>query len=81
MWKDDLKGLVEAVRLSWNMQSKEGMEPLPQDVPGAIAWKYCGGGFGGYAAYFFPNKASRDAACQRKDFRPIEPWIRNAERS
>ena len=51
------------------------MEPLPDDLPGALAWKYCGGGFGGYAVYLFADAASRDAACTRPSFRPIEPYV------
>jgi hypothetical protein len=57
------------------------MAPLPGEtpadgpVPGALAWKYCGGGFGGYAVYIFAEPAQRDAACARPNFRPIEPYV------
>jgi hypothetical protein len=57
------------------MQLGEGMNALPADVPGALAWKYAGGGFGGYAVYLFADQALRDAACARKDFRPVEPYV------
>ena len=51
------------------------MEPLPDDITGAVAWKYCGGGFGGYAVFVFADPASRDAACSRAGFRPVEPFV------
>ena len=75
VWRSDLGQLAEAVRLSWKMQLGEGMNALPADVPGALAWKYAGGGFGGYAVYLFADQALRDAACARKDFRPVEPYV------
>ncbi|MBI5769703.1 MAG: adenylyltransferase/cytidyltransferase family protein [Verrucomicrobia bacterium] len=75
VWQGDLKKLAEAVRVSWQMQLGEGNPPLPADVPGALAWKYCGGGFGGYAVYLFAEPAQRDAACVRKNCRPIEPFV------
>ena len=67
--------------LRYAVQRAEGMEPLPGDpvmnmpVTGALAWKYCGGGFGGYAVYLFAEQAQRDAACARPHFRPIEPYV------
>ena len=75
VWRSDLGQLAEAVQLSWKMQLGEGMNALPPDIPGALAWKYSGGGFGGYAVYLFADQVSRDAACARKDFRPIEPYL------
>jgi hypothetical protein len=64
------------------------MAPLPGDqaatgaatavLPAGVkplAWKYCGGGFGGYAVYLFPDHAQRDAACQLPNFRAIEPYL------
>jgi cytidyltransferase-like protein len=74
VWRNDPELLAVSVRMSWEMQTKEGMDALPGDVPGALAWKYCGGGFGGYAVYLFDGKGSRDAACKREGFRPIEPY-------
>lgn len=73
VWRQDYSGLAAAVRLSWEMQVAEGMDALPVDVPGALAWKYCGGGFGGYAVYLFSDTAARDAACERPGFRAVEP--------
>ena len=57
------------------MQLGEGMTALPADVPGALACKYAGGGFGGYAVFIFAETAHRDAACARENFRPIEPYL------
>jgi cytidyltransferase-like protein len=75
VWAKDLAGLAEAVRQSYAVQRAEGMAALPADLPGALAWKYCGGGFGGYAVYLFSGQAQRDAACARAQFRPIEPYV------
>ncbi len=89
VWKSDLTLLADAVRQSYgNVQRKEGMAPLPGDpaatgaastaLPAGVkplAWKYCGGGFGGYAVYLFSDQAQRDAACARPNFRPIEPYL------
>lgn len=76
VWRSDLALLADAVRQSFeNVQRREGMAPLPADVPGALAWKYCGGGFGGYAAYLFAAPAQRDAACARVGFRAVEPYL------
>ena len=81
--------LADAVRQSYgNVQRPEGMAALPGDpkvgaagsqiLPAGVkplAWKYCGGGFGGYAVYFFADQAQRDAACARPNFRAIEPYL------
>lgn len=75
VWRQDYGLLVEAVRQSWAVQCAEGMDVLPADVSGALAWKYCGGGFGGYAVYLFTDAAARDAACTRPSFRPVEPYV------
>jgi cytidyltransferase-like protein len=75
VWRSDLQGLATAVNISRDVQRAEGMEPLPSDVPGALAWKYCGGGFGGYAVYLFSESTARDAACTQPNFRPIEPYV------
>ena len=55
--------LCEAVRLSWEMQKKEGMPALPDH--GERAKKYCGGGFGGYAVYLFEDRVKRDGFADR----------------
>ena len=75
VWRQDLQQLAEAVRQSSVVQAAEGMSPLPTDLSGALASKYCGGGFGGYAVYLFKDVAARDAACTRPGFRPIEPYL------
>lgn len=75
VWRGDLNGIADAVRQSYAVQRGEGMDVLAADIPGAIAWKYCGGGFGGYAVYLFAEPAQRDAVCQRRGFRPIEPHV------
>jgi hypothetical protein len=75
VWRSDLAQLAEGVRQSYAMQLGEGMKPLPPDVPGALAGKYSGGGFGGYAVFLFATREQRDAACTRQDFRAIEPYV------
>ena len=78
VWQGNLAGLAAAVRESYAVQRAEGMDALPGEVgelPGALAWKYCGGGFGGYAVYLFAEKTARDAACGRANFRAVEPYV------
>jgi cytidyltransferase-like protein len=75
VWRQDLAQLADAVRQSYAVQRAEGMDPLPDDVPGAHACKYCGGGFGGYAVYLFADSVARDVTCTRAGFRPIEPYV------
>lgn len=74
VWGQDYSKLTEAVRLSYAVQRAEGMDPLPETSAGASAWKYCGGGFGGYALYLFADENARSAACTQPGFRPIEPF-------
>lgn len=81
-WQRSIAGIAAGVRASYGVQRDEGMDPLPGEATDAalaackpIAWKYCGGGFGGYAVYLFAEAAQRDAACQLPDFRPIEPYV------
>ncbi len=75
VWSNDLPQLADGVRQSFAVQRNEGMAALPADLPGALAWKYCGGGFGGYAVYLFADAVRRDAACARPGFRLIEPYV------
>ncbi|MCX6938676.1 MAG: adenylyltransferase/cytidyltransferase family protein [Verrucomicrobia bacterium] len=84
VWARSLDGLANAVRLSYQVQLAEGMSPLPGDLqhpPSALggvtplAYKYCGGGFGGYAVYLCATPAERDALCARPGFRPVEPYL------
>jgi cytidyltransferase-like protein len=83
VWSSDLTGLANAVKQSYAVQRSEGMEALPGDsaCPDTavgpmrpLAFKYCGGGFGGYAVYLFASSSERDAACTLPGFRPIEPY-------
>ena len=85
VWNQDYETLAEAVRKSYSVQRAEGMSPLPA-APDAepheklaacnpLAFKYCGGGFGGYAVYLFADRAGRDAACELEGFRSIEPYL------
>jgi cytidyltransferase-like protein len=40
----------------------------------ALAWKYSGGGFGGYAIYLCASQAARDQLCSLPGFRAVEPF-------
>ncbi len=64
------------MRTSYQAQLAEGMEELPE-APGALARKYCGGGFGGYALYLFPAVEQRDAFVAATDAAlAVEPYLR-----
>ena len=70
----NLQRLGEAVRASYAVQLDEGMQPLPE-APGGLGFKYCGGGFGGYALYLFGSRRERDAfVSENPPARPIEPF-------
>ncbi len=72
----DIRLLSEAVTLYHSAQLDEGMAALP-DLPGSIAHKYCGGGYGGYGLYLFAESAARDAAlANTPELRPVEPFCR-----
>jgi len=86
VWESSLEKLAHAVRQSYAVQIAEGMDPLPGDanakeqLPAALqstvlAWKYCGGGFGGYALYLCADQGSRDALCETAGFRVVEPYV------
>ena len=73
--RNDLVQLGEAVALSYQAQLGEGMEPLPE-IPEALAHKYCGGGFGGYALYLFSKMEERDRfVASNPAARAIEPYL------
>ena len=72
---ESLEGLAEAVRRSHQAQLQEGMQPLPE-VPNALAWKYCGGGWGGYALYLFATEADRDQWARVDGVMAIEPYLK-----
>jgi len=72
----DIKQLAAGVALYHATQLDEGMDPLPE-IPGAIARKYCGGGYGGYALYLFADPAHRDTAvASALVLRAVEPLCR-----
>jgi hypothetical protein len=82
VWGQDIVGLAHAVALSHRVQRREGMAALPGDATSPLAlpikplaWKYCGGGFGGYALYLCADSVQRDALCTVAGFRPIEPFL------
>jgi cytidyltransferase-like protein len=75
VWQNSLAGIADAVRQSYAVQRAEGMAELPASLPGALAWKYCGGGFGGYAVYIFAEAVQREAACATVGLRAIEPYV------
>jgi hypothetical protein len=87
VWKNDLGLLAEAVRVTYAMQLGEGMKPLPGDPAAGeaaeaalsgvkpLAWKYCGGGHGGYALYLCATQADRERLCGLPGFRAIEPYL------
>ena len=67
-YASDFTKLCEAVNVSYQAQLAEGMDRLPDlDQRGV---KYCGGGYGGYAAYLFEDRP------QRADLVTIEPHCR-----
>ena len=71
---EDLGKLAEAMDLYHEAQLDEGMQPLPE-LEGALARKYCGGGFGGYALYLCGSREQRDALVSEMDaMRAIEPY-------
>jgi cytidyltransferase-like protein len=73
---EDLDELSRAIDLYHATQLNEGMDAL-QDVPGSIARKYCGGGYGGYALYLFANAGDRATAiAATENMREIEPFCR-----
>ena len=74
--ENNLNLLADSVGISYQMQLKEGMLPLPE-VTTAIACKYCGGGFGGYALYLFETAKNRDNFVASNELViPIEPYLR-----
>lgn len=74
---EDIDGLASAVQLSYGVQMDEGMEPLPV-CEKALAMKYCGGGFGGYALYLFSEASARDEfVAQSENHLAIEPYLRS----
>ena len=79
VFAESIEGLAEAVRRSHQAQLREGMQPLPE-VPGALACKYCGGGWGGYALYLFATEADRNQWAQSEGAMTIEPYLKSPSR-
>ncbi|MDI1249570.1 MAG: adenylyltransferase/cytidyltransferase family protein [Lacunisphaera sp.] len=82
VWSGSIEKIAAGVCASYGVQRGEGMDALAGEKADAalmacrpLAWKYCGGGFGGYAVYLFAEPAQRDAACLLPGFRPIEPYV------
>jgi glycerol-3-phosphate cytidylyltransferase-like family protein len=73
--RENLDLLAESVRRSYQAQLDEGILPLPT-VSNALAWKYCGGGWGGYALYLFASPTNRDEFVRVRDALLIEPFLR-----
>lgn len=72
----DIHKLAEGISLYHATQLAEGMEPLPE-IEDAIARKFCGGGYGGYALYLFEEPAARDKAiANTPELRAVEPFCR-----
>ncbi len=68
--------LAKAITCSYQAQIAEGMAPLSA-LKKALAWKYLGGGHGGYALYLFRSKTDRDQAAQKnKQTKIIEPHLK-----
>lgn len=66
--------LAEAVKLSYAAQLGEGMKPLP-NIKDALALKYCGGGWGGYALVLFVDETSRGGFIKNhRGAKAIEPY-------
>lgn len=73
--QNNLSGLAEAVNLSYEVQMKEQMHALPEGAK-ALARKYCGGGYGGYALYLFDKALDRDAfVTETSKTHAIEPYL------
>ncbi len=72
----DVAKLAEGIAVYHATQLDEGMDPLPE-IPGSMARKYCGGGYGGYALYLFGRVADRETAiANTPGLRPVEPFCK-----
>jgi cytidyltransferase-like protein len=72
----DIQLLAQGIDLYYGTQLDEGMDSLIE-IPGAIARKYCGGGYGGYALYLFESPVLRDnAIAATPELRAVEPFCR-----
>ena len=72
----NINTLAAGVALYYSVQLDEGMRPLPE-IPNALAKKYLGGGYGGYALYLFPCRDDRDQAVKDNPaMKRVEPYCR-----
>ena len=72
----DIQLLAEGISVYHATQLAEGMKALPA-VAGAIAHKYAGGGYGGYAFYLFSDSSARDQAlATTPGLRAVEPFCK-----
>jgi len=76
VYDENIEGLAEAVKTTYKAQLNEGMECL-QNIDQALAWKYCGGGWGGYALYLFSTQDDRDRWAASHDSVMIEPYLKS----
>ena len=71
-----IEHLAKSISLSYELQLEENMQPLPPAIT-ALAYKYSGGGNGGYALYLFPNITARDAFVkENENALAIEPYLK-----
>ncbi|CAI8362368.1 MAG: Glycerol-3-phosphate cytidylyltransferase [Opitutia bacterium UBA7350] len=74
---NDLQQLAKAIQISYQTQLNEGMQALPEEAS-ALAAKYCGGGYGGYALYLFAEQKDRDAFVTNNEAAlAIEPYLKS----
>jgi len=72
---EDLDKLAKAIQMSYNVQLSEGMSVL-LDIENCIAYKYCGGGWGGYALYLFSSNPDRENFVNdHPHAKAIEPFL------
>ncbi len=72
---ESVEALAAAVDKSYQVQLGEGMDALPLQH-GALARKYCGGGWGGYALYLFGGADERAVFLERVEGSlAIEPYV------
>jgi len=75
VYDENIDGLAEAVRQTYKAQLNEGMDQLPK-ANKALAYKYCGGGWGGYALYLFSTQNDRDQWAICNDSIVVEPYLK-----
>eukprot|EP00899_Mesostigma_viride_P007215 jgi/Mesvir1/16495/Mv10048-RA.1 len=86
----DYRRMCRAVQLSYEAQLGEGMDPIMSEddlscIQGLCAYKYCGGGWGGYAVFLFESEEDRSLHLaaerekgKRADWLVVEPYIQQA---